>query len=97
MRLIVLAEAEQEFLDDATHLERKEEGLGALFRNEVAAVVDWIQQNHSVPSLRLEGYRRVNLRVFPYYVAYIVRDDVIWVVAIAHSFRRPEYWIGRIN
>jgi hypothetical protein len=41
------------------------------------------------------GYRRVNLRVFPYYVAYIVRDPTIWVLSIAHGHSLPEYWIDR--
>jgi len=93
MTLVVLDEAEQEFLADAAKLELKEAGLGSQFRNEVAAVVDWIQQNHLVPRMRPEGYRRVNLRVFPY----VIRDDVIWIVAIAHAFRKPEYWIDRVD
>jgi hypothetical protein len=46
-----------------------------------------------VPQVRRGGYRRVNLRVFPYYVAYIVRDPVIWILSIAHSHSLPEYWI----
>ena len=31
----------------------------------------------------------------PYYIAYIIHSEVIWVLAIAHSARRPEYWITR--
>jgi len=37
----------------------------------------------------------VNLRVFPYYVSYITRGDRLWVLAVAHGARRPEYWIER--
>jgi len=43
------------------------------------------------------GYRRVNLKTFPYYIAYIVREDTLWILAIAHSHSKPEYWILRKN
>ena len=43
------------------------------------------------------GYRRVNLRVFPYFVAYVSSGDTIWVLAIGHVRRRPEYWIKRLR
>lgn len=37
----------------------------------------------------------MNLKVFRYYVAYFIWQDVIWILAIAHGHRRPEYWIVR--
>lgn len=40
------------------------------------------------------GYRRINLRVFPYYVPYIVRSETLWVLAIAYAGRKPLYWIA---
>lgn len=33
--------------------------------------------------LRPGGYRRVNLKIFPYYILYAVRDSMIWNLAIA--------------
>ena len=49
MMVIILAEAEREFLKDADYYDDKELGLGIRFRNEVATVVDWIAQNFDVP------------------------------------------------
>ncbi len=96
MNLIVLHEAEIEFSESVTYYEKKEEGLGARFRNEVAAATHWIEENPNVPRLRNKGYRRVNLRTFSHYLTYIVRGDTIWIVAIAHAHRRPEFWLNRI-
>ena len=96
MTLITIEEAEQEFVESVTYYESRETGLGLRFRGEVAAVVDWILRFPEVPRLRRRGYRRVNLRAFPHYVAYILRGDTIWVVAIAHGHRRPEFWMDRI-
>jgi plasmid stabilization system protein ParE len=97
MTVELLGEARSEFLDAANYYKTKEPALGIRFRNEIASVVDWISQNSEVPRLRPRGYRRVNLRTFPYYVAYVIKDDTIWVVAVANAFRKPEHWISRLE
>ena len=93
---IILEQAEKEFSRSVAYYEAKEPGLGIRFRNEVAAVVDWILEHPEVPQLRRRGYRRVNLRVFSHYVAYVIREESLWIVAIAHAHQRPEFWVGRI-
>jgi hypothetical protein len=45
--------------------------------------------------LRPGGYRRVNLKVFPHYIAYAQVGEAIWILAIAHAHSEPEYWIDR--
>lgn len=96
MLLITLEEAEREFLESVIYYETKEPGLGTRFREEVAAVVEWINRFPAIPRLRRRGYRRVNLRAFPHYVSYVIRGEKIWIVAIAHGYRRPEFWMDRI-
>jgi len=96
MTQITLEEAAQEFAASVTYYETREPGLGLRFRSEVEAVVDWIGRFPEVPRLRKKGYRRVNLRTFPHYVAYIIRGNTIWIVAIAHGHRRPEVWMNRV-
>ena len=96
MTLFVLGEAEQEFAESIAYYESKEPGLGWRFRNEVAEAVDRILRNPELARLRSKGYRRVNLHAFPHYIAYVIRADTIWIVAIAHGYRRPEFWIRRV-
>ena len=96
MTLIFLGEAEQEFAESIAYYESKEPGLGWRFRNEVAEAVDRILRDPELLRLRPKGYRRVNLNAFPHYIAYVIREDTIWIVAIAHGYRRPEFWIGRV-
>lgn len=95
MTLITLDEAEKDFVESAAYYESREKGLGSRFRDEVATTVDWITRFPEAARLRAKGYRRVNLHAFPHYVAYIIRADTIWIVAIAHGHRRPEFWIDR--
>jgi hypothetical protein len=96
MTVSIQEEAGREFMADASYYEDQEVGLGHRFRCEVADVVNWIARNPEVPRLRGRRYRRVNLRTFPHYVAYVIRDDQIWVVAVSHAFRLPEHWISRL-
>lgn len=90
-----LAQANSELIDAAAYYEGELNGLGRRFWDEVDEHIAWIARNHEVPRLRPNGYRRVNLKIFPYYVSYIVRDPVIWILAIAHGHSPPEYWIDR--
>jgi plasmid stabilization system protein ParE len=95
MTLIVLGEAGEEFAESVQYYESKEVGLGARFRDEVVEAVERIVSNPELPRLRTKGYRRVNLRAFPHYIVYVIRGETIWIVAIAHGHRRPEFWIDR--
>ena len=67
MTLIVLDEAELEFLEAVNYYEEAA-GLGAQFRDEVSAGVAWILENPRVLRLRPGNYYRLNLRVFPYII-----------------------------
>ena len=96
MTLIILGEAEQDFAESIAYYESKEPGFGWRFRNEVAEAMERISRDPELARLRPKGYSRVNLHAFPHYIAYIIRGDTIWIVAIAHGYRRPEFWIGRI-
>jgi hypothetical protein len=80
--------AEVEFYDD------RQRGLGERFYREVLACLDWIVKNPTLPRLR-KNHRRVNLKAFPFYVAYNVESDRIWVLAVAHGHRKPGYWLDR--
>jgi len=71
--------------------------MGLRLKDEVGPHIHWILGHSIVPRIRNGGYRRVNLKVFPYYIAYIVRGDTLWILAIAHGHRRPEHWIKRTD
>jgi toxin ParE1/3/4 len=95
MKIEILQAAEDELNEAVAYYEEVESGLGWRLKEEVRATILWIQANPLLPRLRPKGYRRVNLRVFPYYVAYFIFGGTIWIVAVAHGRRRPEYWMKR--
>jgi hypothetical protein len=97
MKKIILQQAFEELNAAIAYYEEQQVGLGRRLKDEVDQHVNWIVSNATIPQIRKGGYRRVNLKVFPYYIAYIIREDTLWILAIAHSHRKPEYWIKRKN
>jgi plasmid stabilization system protein ParE len=97
MKTRILEEAYRELNSAIDYYEGEQDGLGLRMFEEFERHVKWISENPSVPPLRQGNYRRANLRTFPYYIPYIVYNDTLWILAVAHSHRKPEYWIGRID
>lgn len=97
MKLHVLQEAEEELSEAIQYYEDCTPGLGVRLKNQVKQEIHWIADNFDLPRVRPNGYRRVNCKSFPYYIAYFVRDEEIFIVAIANGYKRPEYWIQRIK
>lgn len=44
-----------------------------------------------------KDYRRLNLGRFPYGLIYRRRENKIYLIAIAHDKRHPDYWKVRIQ
>jgi plasmid stabilization system protein ParE len=97
MILEFLTEASAELFEAVDYYESKQEGLGRRFRNEVLEVCGLIVQQPLLWRERAGGYRHVNCPVFPYYIAYFIRGDLIVVAAVAHGHRRPGYWKQRLS
>src|SRR2546427_11006560 len=97
MRITFLQEARWEFLDAITYYEGERPGLGQRFKDEVDRTVLWIAAHPELARIRPGGHRRVNLRVFSYYIPYVTRGEMMWVLAVAHGSRKPNYWISRKN
>lgn len=71
-------------------------GLGVRFRQVVESACAAIVQHPLLWRERRGGYRRVNLPGFPYYIAFVLRDDAVLIAGVAHASRHPDYWKGRI-
>jgi len=87
--------ADAEFAAQVEYYEDRQPGLGQRFYAEVVGCLDRIASHPTGPRLR-RHYRRVNLKVFPFYVAYVAKGELVWVLAVAHASRRPGYWANRL-
>ena len=68
MNIVILKQAFEELKDAIAYYEEQQTGLGRKLKEEVNRHINWILNHPTVPRLRNGSYRRVNLKVFPYYV-----------------------------
>lgn len=80
-------------LEDATNYYNFElEGLGQRFREEIKNAAKRISRYPTAWSLERGDIRKCLLHRFPYKLLYSIESDHIFVIAIAHQHRKPNYW-----
>ena len=76
--------------------EEQKVGLGIDLLSEVENILRNIQQNPNLgTAYKIEGIRRYTIKRFPYLIFYTELEEVIWIIAIAHGKRKPDYWQER--
>jgi len=99
--LVVLPDAETEFLQAARWYERQQSGIGEEFLDELAETFQQIQEAPTrFPVLETldtsEGkFQRCRLKRFPYVVVFHVAETETHIIAVSHAHRRPNYWMDR--
>src|SRR5262245_25469397 len=83
----------REYEETRSWYERRREGLGEAFTDEVDRAIARIAKSPIRWPVCFVKFRRVRLRRFPYLLYYYVVDDSLaLVLAVAHARRRPGYW-----
>jgi len=47
--------------------------------------------------LHIRGTRRHVFARFPFSIIYVVRDDVLNIIAVPHDRQKPGYWLKRLR
>ena len=68
-------------------------GLGLRFREEVKKAIVRILEYPEAWSVERGEIRRCLLHTFPYKILYSIEKDHIFIIAVAHQHRKPDYWI----
>ena len=92
---IIYDEAEVELWEAVGYYEEKAPGLGLDLEAETRDALAEIQEAPRRWPRRRHGTRRRLVQPFPYAIYYIELPDALWVVAFAHTHRKPYYWRGR--
>jgi toxin ParE1/3/4 len=64
------------------------------FRLVIQDVTDFPEASKQVSEL---GVRRKGMSRFPYALFYVIDPDALYVVAVAHERRHPDYWKYRLE
>lgn len=95
MRILFAPEARAEFDSAERYYEQQVPGLGLRFRHEVRAALQRLRRWPLAAPVERGEVRRLLLSRFPYKLLYAVEPQGIYVLAVAHQHRAPEYWVGR--
>jgi hypothetical protein len=88
-------EAEEELVYAVSYYEGLEQGLGLDFSREVHASIQSVVEYPKLwPSIDRE-IRRCLVHRFPFGVLYSIESSGIFIVAVMHLHRDPDYWKQR--
>ena len=88
--------AEKELEEIETHYDSKREGLGNRFRDEAQVTISRILKFPNGCQALSENVRRCTMKGFPYGIIYYVTANEVFIVAVMHDRRKPDYWTYRI-
>jgi toxin ParE1/3/4 len=90
-------EAERELSGSVEFYERRRAGLGLEFEYATRQAVRTIQADPERHPLQKDGTRRYVMKRFPFIIRYVDLPDTIWIIAFAHTSRKPGYWRARLQ
>ena len=71
-------------------------GLGKKLQAAVEFTFQKIKANPGTGRVAPHGMRRCLVPDFPYYIIFENQDDYIYMFAVAHLRRDPDYWVDRL-
>jgi len=84
-------------IDDAIEFyELEVPGLGKRFQKEVKQGIRRICEYPNAWTREKGDVRKYLLHKFPHKILYSIEEGYIYIIAIAHGHRRPNYWIDRV-
>lgn len=97
-RFRVHAEATKEITDAISwHIQQRDERLADRFIGAMNEAVDKILSSPERFAKYLFGTRQVRVTGFKYVVVYRDIGNLVHVIAVAHTSRRPGYWKDRLS
>lgn len=91
------SDAEPELLAALRFYRNIDRELGADLKKRINRMISDIKTHPQLFRLRESKFRRANLERFPFYLPYIIREETLIILAIAHNARHPDYWKERIS
>jgi plasmid stabilization system protein ParE len=88
-------EAEKEFNAAIDYYEDREPGLGYDFSIEVFNAINIVINFPNAWPIIEEDVRRCLINRFPYGLLYSIERGAIFILAVMHLRRQPDYWKNR--
>ena len=88
--------AENELVESARFYEARRDFLGEGFLDLVEEAVAELRAQPAWGTPGKFGTRSWKVRRFPFRLVYLEQPRGIWIVAVAHLSRKPDYWLDRL-
>lgn len=88
--------ARNELFDARDYYDDLVYGLGKLFIWEIERCLNVIKSNPLAYPITKENIRKAVILKFPYSILYRVDNNKIYILAVMHQKRKPNYWSRRI-
>lgn len=93
---VVFSDYSRSELEDAVrYYELQVAGLGKRFKSEVRKAALRIAEYPDAWSVERGEVRKCLLHKFPYKLLYSIEKDHVFIIAVAHQHRQPDYWVDR--
>lgn len=96
MNIKFLELAQKELDETFEYYEYQQENLGYRFIYEVQEAVDRIKFYPKGWHPLSKNNRRCLIKNFPYGLIYQIKENYIFIIAVANLHREPNYWIDRV-
>lgn len=97
MRVIFHPEAYDEMFESARFFEEKTLGLGSDLIDAIQEAISRILKFPRSGAIDQQNIRRCLVRGFPFTVLYEAHRDHIFIAAVMHQHRKPDYWTERLK
>ncbi|MFP4491659.1 MAG: type II toxin-antitoxin system RelE/ParE family toxin [Spirochaetaceae bacterium] len=95
MKVVFSYYAQKEFEDAFAYYELQSPGLGERFQKELRNAISRINAfPHGWP-IESSEIRKCLLVRFPFKLLYSIEEDHLFIIAVAHLHREPNYWVDR--
>jgi len=95
VRIEFLEIAKQEFDDAVAYYENESEGLGERFKIEIRSSIDRISDFPMLYPTFMNDIRKCICHTFPYTIFYTIKNETIYIYAIANHHQDPLRYIER--
>lgn len=95
-KTLIRPEERADLLDAFHWYQSQRPGLGLDFKLCIDEVLSTLQRIPLIYKTVLHEVRRAVIKKFPFGVFYLVKDNIVIVLAVVHARRDPAEWKGRI-
>lgn len=95
MKVVFSKFAKSELEDAIAFYELEYSGLGLKFKEEIRKNINIIKKHPQAWAVERGDIRKSLLHKFPYKIFFSIEKAHIFIIAISHQHRKPDYWVDR--